>query len=68
MTEDCIYGTHTTHLFHDSTATETDSLEHVYIDIWGPASTLLAGGSKYFMLIVDGVCQGHVEQKRSDPE
>jgi len=52
--EDCIYGTHTTHPFHDSTTTETDPLERVYIDIWGPASTLSAGGSKYFMLIVDG--------------
>ena len=68
VTENCIYGTHTTHLFHNSTATETDPLEHVYIDIWGPTSTLLAGGSKYFMLIVDGACQEHVERKRSDPE
>jgi len=54
LCEDCIHGTHTTYLFHDSTATETDSLECIYIDIWGPTSTLLAGGSKYFMLIVDG--------------
>jgi len=52
--EDCIYGTYTTHPFHDSTATETDPLERIYIDIWGPASILLAGGSKYFMLIIDG--------------
>jgi len=52
--EDCIYGTHTTYPFHNSTATETDPLERIYIDIWGPASTLSAGGSKYFMLIVDG--------------
>jgi len=49
-----IYSTHTTHPFHDSTATETDPLEHVYINIWGLASILSAGGSKYFMLIVDG--------------
>jgi len=54
LCEDCIYGTYITHSFHDSTATETDSLEHIYIDIWGPASILLAGSSKYFMLIVDG--------------
>jgi len=54
LCKDCIYGTHTTHPFHDSIATETDPLECVYINIWGPASTLLAGGSKYFMLIVDG--------------
>jgi len=54
LCEDCIYGTHTMHPFHDSTATETNPLECVYIDIWGPASILLAGGSKYFMLIVDG--------------
>jgi len=52
--EDYIYGTYTMHPFHDSTATETDPLERVYIDIWGPISTLSAGGSKYFMLIVDG--------------
>jgi len=54
LCENCIYGTYTTHPFHNSTATETDPLECVYIDIWGPASTLSAGGSKYFMLIVDG--------------
>jgi len=52
--EDCIYGTHTIYPFHNSTTTETDPLECVYIDIWGPASTLLTSGSKYFMLIVDG--------------
>jgi len=54
LCKDCIYGTYTTHLFHDSTATETDPLKRVYINIWGPASILSAGGSKYFMLIVDG--------------
>jgi len=54
LCEDCIYGTHTTHPFYDSIATETDPLECIYINIWGPTSTLLAGGSKYFMLIVDG--------------
>jgi len=53
LCENCIYGTHTTHPFHDSTVTKTDPLECIYIDIWGPASTLSAGGSKYFMLIVD---------------
>jgi len=54
LCKDCIYGTHTTYLFYNSTATKTDPLEHIYIDIWGPISTLSAGGSKYFMLIVDG--------------
>ena len=54
LCEDCIYGTHTMHPFHNSTATETNPLEHVYIDIWGPTSTLSASGLKYFMLIVDG--------------
>jgi len=54
LCEDCIYGTYTTHPFHDSTATETNPLECIYIDIWGLVSTLSAGGSKYFMLIVDG--------------
>jgi len=42
------------HPFHDSTATETNPLEHVYIDIWGPVFTLSAGGLKYFMLIANG--------------
>jgi len=54
LCEDCIYGTHTTHPFHDSTTTKTDPLERVYIDIWGLAFILSASGSKYFMLIVNG--------------
>jgi hypothetical protein len=52
--EDCIYGTHTTHPFSNSTVSETEPLEWVHIDIWGPAMTQSAGGAKYFMLIVDG--------------
>lgn len=54
LCEDCIYGTHTTHPFPDSSSTETEALQRVYIDIWGPSPVQSAGGSKYFMLIVDG--------------
>jgi hypothetical protein len=54
LCKDCIYGTHSTHPFPDSTANKTEVLERVYIDLWGPASMQPAGGSKYFMLIING--------------
>jgi hypothetical protein len=54
MCEDCIYGTHTTHPFQDSVPPETDILQRVYIDIWGPATVNSAGGVRYFMLLMDG--------------
>jgi hypothetical protein len=52
--EDCLYGKHTTHPFNNTVQRETDPLECIYVDIWGPASTQSAGGAKYFMLCIDG--------------
>lgn len=54
MCEDCIYGKHTTHPFNDEVPAETEVLERVYVDMWGPAPVESAGGAKYFMLLVDG--------------
>jgi hypothetical protein len=54
MCEDCIFGTHTTHPFNNIVPDERDPLDRVYVDLWGPAPVDLAGGAKYFMLIMDG--------------
>jgi len=52
--EDCIYGKHTSRPYTENTAKEKDILEWVHIDIWGPAQTQSAGGSWYFMIMLDG--------------
>ncbi|KAJ3552615.1 hypothetical protein NP233_g12840 [Leucocoprinus birnbaumii] len=54
LCEDCIFGKHTAHLFNDINKPETDILEKVYIDLWGPAAVQSAGGALYFMMIMDG--------------
>ena len=52
--KDCIYGKHTAHLFNHEGVREKELLERIHIDLWGPAQIALAGGSRYFMLMVDG--------------
>jgi hypothetical protein len=52
--EDCLYGKHAMHPFNNTVERETDALECIYVDIWGPASTQSAGGARYFMLCMDG--------------
>jgi hypothetical protein len=54
LCEDYLYGKHTMHPFNNIVNWETNVLECVYIDIWGPASIQSAGGGKYFMLCMDG--------------
>ena len=51
--EDCIYGKHTSQPYNENTTKEKDVLEWVHIDIWGPAQTQSAGGSRYFMMMMD---------------
>jgi hypothetical protein len=52
--EDCIMGKHTRQPFDDNTAQETDVLERIYIDLWGPARTRSNGRKQYMMQMVDG--------------
>ncbi|KAF7778932.1 hypothetical protein Agabi119p4_3277 [Agaricus bisporus var. burnettii] len=54
LCEDCIFGKHTSHPYTGHATIETQPLQRVYIDIWGPSPVQSAGGAKYFMLIVDG--------------
>jgi len=35
--EDCIYGKHTTYPFNKNKAKETEALERIHINMWGPA-------------------------------
>ena len=52
--EDCIYGKHTVHSFNHKGVREKELLEWIYVNLWGLAQIALAGGSRYFMLMVDG--------------
>ena len=52
--ENCIYGKYTSQPYNKNVAKETDVLERVHIDIWGPAQTQSAGGLRYFMMMMDG--------------
>jgi len=54
LCKDCVFGKHTAHPYHENPACETEVLEQVYIDIWGPLPTLSAGRCIYFMVIMDG--------------
>jgi len=53
LCEDCVFGKHTTRPFYTNTARETEVLECIHIDIWGPAQVQSAGGANYFMAIID---------------
>jgi len=52
--KDCIFEKHITHPFNNEGPRETEILEHVHIDIWGPAQIQSAGGAFYFLMIIDG--------------
>jgi hypothetical protein len=54
LCEDCIFGKHATHPFNNKPSVESDPLDCIYIDIWGPASVESAGRAKYFMLLING--------------
>jgi Integrase core domain/GAG-pre-integrase domain len=51
--KDCIMGNHT-RWPSDNPTWETEILERVYIDLWGPARTWSTGGKLYMMAAVDG--------------
>jgi len=53
LCKDCIYDKHTTHSYHDSKSREKEILECVHINIWGPYQVQSAGGTLYFMIIID---------------
>jgi len=52
--EDYILGKHTMHSYTNKGNRKKEVLKRIHIDIWGPAQTRSAGGSLYFMMIVDG--------------
>jgi len=54
LCEDCIFGKYATHPFNGTGSRETELLERIHIDIWGPSQIQSAGGCTYFMLIIDG--------------
>ena len=54
LCKDCIMGKHTQRPFDDNPAWETEVLERVYINLWGPAQTQSNGGKQYMMQVVDG--------------
>lgn len=54
MCEDCIYGKHTAHPHSEKGKVETEVLERIHVDIWGPAPVQSVGGSRYLMVVVDG--------------
>jgi len=52
--KDCIFGKHSTHPFNDNGYQETEILERIHVNIWGPSLTQSAGRAHYFMLLIDG--------------
>ncbi|GAW08070.1 retrotransposon Ty1-copia subclass [Lentinula edodes] len=54
MCEDCIYGKATKHPFDEVLTHETEILERVHIDLFGPSRTRTRGGASYLMLCTDG--------------
>ncbi|KAJ3552016.1 hypothetical protein NP233_g12967 [Leucocoprinus birnbaumii] len=52
--EDCIFGKMHARPYDEEVVPEKELLECLHIDLWGPSPVISAGGSKYFMLIMDG--------------
>ena len=52
--EDCILGKHAARPYDEEVILEEDILEHIHIDMWGPASVRSVGGALYLMVLVDG--------------
>ena len=51
---DCVYGKHARRPFTQWIKPETEPLERVYIDLWGPAQVDSIGGHRYYMSVDDG--------------
>ncbi len=54
MCEDCIYGKQTNRPYDEVVTPETEMLERVHMDLWGPARVTSTGGAKYALLMTDG--------------
>lgn len=54
MCEDCVYGKQTNRPYDEMVSPETEMLEHVHMDLWGPARVTSTGGAKYALLMTDG--------------
>jgi len=52
--EDCILGKHAACPYNEEVIPEEEVLEHIHIDMWGPASIKSVGGASYLMVLVDG--------------
>jgi hypothetical protein len=52
--EDCIFGKQTQHPFDKEVTPETEVLERVHMDLWGPAHVMSMGGKQYMLLAIDG--------------
>lgn len=54
MCEDCLYGKAVRRPFDEVLTHETEVLERVHMDLFGPARTPSRGGATYLMLCTDG--------------
>ena len=52
--EDCILGKHAAWLYDKEVEPKDEVLEHIHVDLWGPASVKSVGGALYLMVLVDG--------------
>jgi len=52
--ENCILGKHATCPYDEEVIPEKEVLEHVHINMLGPASVKSVGGASYLMVLVDG--------------
>lgn len=54
LCEDCIYGKQTNRPYDEKVTPETDVLERVHLDLWGPARVRSIGGAEYALTMTDG--------------
>jgi len=52
--KDCIFGKMHNLPYNEEVIHETRVMEHIHVDLWGPSLVTSAGGSRYFMLLMDG--------------
>lgn len=52
--EDCIFGKHTSRPYDEIVTPETELLERVHMDLWGPARVKSNGGASYALFMTDG--------------
>ena len=52
--EDCILEKHAACPYDKKVTPKREVLEHVYINMWGPASVKSVGGASYLMVLIDG--------------